>query len=520
MAYEMFIDVGPEGERIALLKDKKLVELHQGISDSSKFRVGEIYLGKVKKIMPGLNAAFVDVGHEKDAFLHYHDLGPYINSLVKITNETLKGARSDGNLTDFKLEPETLKTGKINEVLKRNQQILVQIAKEPISTKGPRLTTEISIAGKYFILVPFYDTVNVSKKISTLEERKRLKNLGNSLKTPKLGLICRTAAEEKGGQDLHQDILELQQKWESVFDKLPHANVRDKVLGEDQKSFAVLRDLLSYDFANITVNSKTLHEEMKVHLATINKDLPKVLKHYTGKAKIFSHYGIDKQIQSSFGKTVSCPGGAYVIIEHTEALHSIDVNSGSKQAKSANQEENALAANLDAAREIARQLRLRDMGGIVVIDFIDLRTPNFKRQLFNTLKEAMDDDKAKHTILPMSKFGLIQITRQRVRPEMSIKTAESCPTCNGTGSIVSSVNLGDDMENDLDYLLTNAKHKSITLVTNPYLASYAKEGFPSRQMKWFGKYKKWVGIKVDIKKGMLDYSFLDSQGETIDLQRS
>lgn len=519
MAYDMIIDVGQDGERIALLKDKKLVELHQETTDSGNFLVGEIYLGKVKKIMPGLNAAFVDVGHEKDAFLHYHDLGPYIRSWQKITKETLDGSRKDGNLTDFVLEPETVKTGKISQVLKRNQQILVQILKEPISSKGPRLTTEISIAGRYFILVPFYDTVNVSKKVSTLEERKRLKNLGNSLKTPKLGLICRTAAEQKGGQDLHQDILELQQKWESIFTKLPNAQPRDKVLGEAQKSFAILRDLLSYEFSSITVNQKMLYEEMKTHLTSIDKQLPKVLKHYTGKEDIFSQFGVDKQIQSSFGKSVSCAGGAYLIIEHTEALHSIDVNSGSKQARSSNQEENALAANLDAAREIARQLRLRDMGGIVVIDFIDLRTPNFKKQLWNTLSEAMAEDKAKHTILPMSKFGLIQITRQRVRPEMSITTAENCPACNGTGSITSSVMIMDDIEKHLAHLVTVANHKNLTLVTNPYLAAFVKSGFPSLRMMWYKKHKVWVKVKSDIKQGMLDYGFTDQYDEAISLDK-
>ena len=520
MAYEMIIDVGQEGERIALLKDKKLVELHEEKSDNSNFLVGEIYLGKVKKIMPGLNAAFVDVGHEKDAFLHYHDLGPYINSWVKITNETIDGKRTEGDLSSFRLEPETVKTGKISQVLKRNQQILVQIAKEPISSKGPRLTTEISIAGRYFILVPFYDTVNVSKKVSTLDERKRLKNLGNSLKTPKLGLICRTAAEQKGGQDLHQDILELQQKWESIFTKLPNARPRDRVLGEAQKSFAILRDLLSYDFASITINQKLLFEEMKSHLTSIDSKLPKVLKHYTGKENIFGQYGVDKQIHSSFGKTVSCSGGAYLVIEHTEALHSIDVNSGSKTARSSNQEENALAANLDAAKEIARQLRLRDMGGIVVIDFIDLRTPNFKKQLFNTLRDAMEDDKAKHTILPMSKFGLIQITRQRVRPEMSIKTSEKCPTCSGTGNITSSVMIIDDIEHHLEYLFEIAKHTKLTIVTNPYLAAYMKQGVLSRRMRWFSKYKKWVNINGDIKQGMLDYSFLDHNNDPIDIDKS
>lgn len=518
MAYEMIIDAGPEGERIALLKDKKLVELHQEKSDNS-FLVGEIYLGKVKKIMPGLNAAFVDVGHKKDAFLHYHDLGPYIKSWLKITENTIQGNRKDGDLSRFDLEPETLKTGKIGDILKRNQQILVQIAKEPISSKGPRLTTEISIAGRYFILVPFYDTVNVSKKVSTNEERKRLKNLATSLKAPKLGLICRTAAEEKGGQDLHQDIMELQSKWNSIFDVLPTAVVRDKILGEAQKSFAIIRDLMSYEFATIAVNQKSLYEELKVHLGTIDKQLPKVLKHYSGKEDIFAQFGIQKQIQSSFGKTVSCPGGAYLIIEHTEALHSIDVNSGSKQNRTANQEENALATNLDAAREIARQLRLRDMGGIVVIDFIDLRSPNFKKQLYNTLKDAMSEDKAKHTILPISKFGLVQITRQRVRPEMTIATAETCATCGGTGKVQSSVMILDDIDKHLDYLLLSSKQSSLTILTNPYLAAYITQGFPSKRTKWYMKYKKWVKVKSDFSYGMLDYSFLDQYNEKIDIDK-
>lgn len=518
MAYDMIIDVGADGERIALLKDKKLVELHEEKNDNS-FLVGEIYLGKVKKIMPGLNAAFVDVGYEKDAFLHYHDLGPNIRSWLKITEETLSGKRQDGDLTHFELEPETLKTGKIGDILKRNQQILVQIAKEPISSKGPRLTTEISLAGRYFILVPFFDTVTVSKKISTNDERKRLKNLATSLKTPKLGLICRTAAEQKRGQDLHKDILEIQNRWINIFKILPKAQTRDKVLGEAQKSFAIIRDLLSYEFSSITVNQKLLYENLKSHLSSINDQLPKVLKLYTGKESIFSQFGIDKQIKSSFGKTVSCSGGAYLIIEHTEALHSIDVNSGSKQNRSANQEENALATNLDAAHEIARQLRLRDMGGIIVIDFIDLRSVNFKKQLYNTLQVAMEEDKAKHTILPMSKFGLIQITRQRVRPEMAITTAEKCPTCQGLGTVTTSVLIVDDIDKHLDYLLLSANYPKLQIATNPYIAAFLTKGMPSHRMKWFFKYKKWIDVKVDMQYGMIDYEFLDKDGEIIDLDK-
>jgi ribonuclease G len=517
--YELIIDSGLESDRIALLKDKKLVELHQEKQDS-QFSVGEIYLGKVKKIMPGLNAAFVDVGHEKDAFLHYHDLGPYIKSWIKVTKATQQGGQKSGDLTDFKMEPETLKTGKIGNILKKNQQILVQISKEPISSKGPRLTTEISIAGRYFILVPFYDTVNVSKKVSTIEERKRLKNLATSLKTPKMGLICRTAAENKGGQELHKDIIELQDRWESIFKNLPKAKVRDKVLGEPKRSFSIIRDLLSYDFTSINVNTKPLYDELHERLSVIDKSLVKKLKLYKGKEPIFAQFGVQKQIKASFGKTVSCPGGAYLIIEHTEALHSIDVNSGSKQNRSKNQEENALATNLDAAEEIARQLRLRDMGGIVVIDFIDLRTPTLKRQLTDALKKAMSEDKAKHTILPMSKFGLVQITRQRVRPEMNVATAETCPTCRGTGTVSSTALIEDEISSHLEYLIETAQHKKLTLVSNPYIIAFLKDGVPSVRQKWFFKYKQWIKLKEDINCHMLEYNFLDKNEEPINLDKA
>jgi ribonuclease G len=334
-----------------------------------------------------------------------------------------------------------------------------------------------------------------------------------------MGLICRTAAEQKGGQDLHQDILELQAKWEKIFKVLPTAKVRDRLVGEARKSFMIIRDMLSFEFSSITVNNKVLHDELKLQLETVNDELPKILKLYTNKENIFASYGIDKAIKASFGKTVSCAGGSYLIIEHTEAMHTIDVNSGSKQNRSKSQEENALATNIDAALEIATQLRLRDMGGIIVIDFIDLRTPKFKKELYNTLKNAMEHDMAKHTILPMSKFGLIQITRQRVRPAMSVVTTESCPTCQGTGKVTSSLLIIDEIEKHVDYLLNKAKHNKLSLTTNPYLVAYIKSGFPSLRMRWFSKYKKWINISADSNCGMLEYHFHDAKGEAIDIDK-
>jgi ribonuclease G len=493
---ELIIDFSSKGEKIALLRDKKLVELHQQEAESS-FSVGDLYLGKVKKFKPEIRAAFVDVGYHKDAFLHYHDLGPHIRSVVKLSRLASQGGTKSVNFSTFKKEKETLKTGKITDVLKKNQQILVQVVKEPISSKGPRLSAEISIAGKYYIFVPFISNVSVSKKITSEEERNRLKNLSVSLKGENYGLICRTAAEGKAVKELHQDIQNLETRWNEVLDNLKNARPGQLVYGDSSRSHMVLRDLLSQKFETIVTNDKGFHDELKLFLNELSPEMSKALKLYKGKTSLFSHYGIDKQIKMSFGKTVNLKGGPYLVIEHTEALHVIDVNSGNTQMKGEKQEDYALQVNIDAAEEIARQLRLRDMGGIIVIDFIDLRTPAKKRQLTDALKKAMEDDLAKHTILPVTKFGLVQITRQRVRPELKITTSEDCPMCGGTGKVDSSMLLSDEVENKLIEILKFTNHKAIELVTNPYLGAYFKQGFMNKPMKWYLKYKKWVKVTID-----------------------
>jgi len=514
LANELIIDFDSSGERIALLRDKKLVELHIE-SSGANFSVGDFYVGVVKKFKQELNAAFVDVGYHKDAFLHYHDLGPNIRSLNKLTRAAMQGGMDSGDLSKFALEPETLKTGRINSTLKKGQKVLVQISKEPISSKGPRLSTEISIAGKYFIFVPFIDSVSVSKKIEDREERQRLKTLALSLKGPNFGLICRTAAVGQSAQELHKDILELRERWDTLVKNLRNAKAGQLILGDGNRSQLVLRDLLSEKFSNIVTNDKDYYEELKKYVNHLSPDLGKVLKLHKGKESIFSYYGVDKQIKISFGKNVNMQGGAYLIIEHTEALHVIDVNSGSRQRSGESQDEYALSVNLESAEEIARQLRLRDMGGIIVIDFIDLRNPAHKRQLTDALKKAMSLDRAKHTILPMSKFGLVQITRQRVRPEMNITTNEECPMCHGNGTVEASILLSDEIEETLLQLLKFGTNKKIELCLHPYLHAYFTKGFPSKQWQWFAKHRKWVNITSDSNYHFGEYRFFDSNEEEI-----
>ena len=516
MSNELIISATQDGCRIALLKDKTLVEFHQE-AEGSKFTVGDIYLGTVKKVVPGLNAAFIDVGYDKDAFLHYLDLGPQFSSLQKFTKLVRAKKMNGGRLDKFNSEPDIDKHGKIIQQLTKNQLIPVQIVKEPISTKGPRLSCELSLAGRYLVLVPFSNAVSVSKKITSGEERKRLLRLIQSIKPEKFGVIIRTVAENKEVAELDRDLRNLVKTWEEGMTRLPNAQPRDKVIGELDKTSSLLRDLLNESFDNVHVDDKKMYDEVKAYIRTIAPDKEKIVKLYTGKAKIFEHYGIEKHLKSAFGTTVSLRTGGYLIIEHTEALHVIDVNSGNKSNREENQETTALSVNVEAAREIARQLRLRDMGGIIVIDFIDMKSIDNKKLIYKVMKEQMMDDKAKSTILPLSKFGLMQITRERVRPQMNIITKELCPTCNGTGKITASILTSDLIEKNIEHLLVKQNEKDLVLAVHPYLHAFFTKGIFSQRVKWYFKFKRWVNIVIDTSLAVTEYKFLNKEGEEIQL---
>jgi ribonuclease G len=501
---------------IAQLEDRKLTELNREKSNNS-FSVGDIYLGRVRKVMPGLNAAFVDVGYEKDAFLHYLDLGPQVQSLIKFTTQGLAGKLESASLEHFTNEPDIRKDGKITQVLNSSMSVLVQIAKEPISTKGPRISSELSLAGRYLVLVPFSDKISVSQKIKDPEEKSRLKRLIQSIRPPGFGVIIRTVASNKKVAELDQDLNELVQRWEQLVKNLPTAQPKNKVLGEINRTSALLRDVLNDSFQSIAVDDTSIYNEVRSYIAHIAPDKEKIVKHYKGKEDIFESFGIDRQIKAAFGQNVSLKSGAYLIIQHTEAMHVIDVNSGHRTRSDNDQETNALDTNMEAAQEIARQLRLRDMGGIIVIDFIDLHSPQNRKVLFDKLKELMAQDRAKHTILPPSKFGLIQITRQRVRPELVIETLEKCPSCGGSGQIQPSILVTDEIENNLRYIVTEQNQKGLKLLVNPILEAYIKRGLPSMQMRWWLKYKTWVRVRPVPSYHFLEYHFLNKLDEEIKL---
>ena len=486
MNNELIIRSSSTSVDFALLKDGKLIELHKDEEDN-QFSVGDIFIAKIRKTVSGLNAAFVNVGYEKDAFLHYHDLGPQLPTLLKFVKRVSTGKLKDFSLKNFPAEKDIDKNGKIADAVKSNQSILVQVVKEPISTKGPRISSELSIAGRYVVLVPFSDRISISQKIESREEKARLKRLMQSIRPKGFGVIVRTVAEGKMVAELDKDLQNLVDRWTAMCKKLHNAHLPSKVLGEMNRASSMLRDLFNDSFTNICVDDETLYYQIKDYLQEIAPNKESIVKLYQNTVPIYEKHGIERQIKTSFGKTVSMSRGAYLVIEHTEALHVIDVNSGNRSSKAKSQEDTALEVNLIAATEIARQLRLRDMGGIIVVDFIDMGKAENRKKLFNHLRDEMSDDRAKHKILPPSKFGLIQITRQRVRPEMNIKTREKDP--NGDGEIEAPISVVNRIQADLIKLFKK-DYKKITLHTHPFIAAFLTKGFPSVRSKWFLEHKK------------------------------
>jgi ribonuclease G len=514
---DLIIDVGDSEVALALLEDKQLIELNKE-KQNIKFSVGDVYLGKVKKIMPGLNAAFINVGYERDAFLHYLDLGAQFRTQNKYYLTAIQKQGKVPPVHKFKPEPDIDKDGKITDVLTVGQTVIVQITKEPISTKGPRLASEISLAGRNLVLMPYSDKVSISSKIESIEEKNRLKTLVQSIKPRNYGVIVRTVAEGKKVNVLDAELRELVEKWESAFTTLKKDLKSPRLfIGEMNRTSTILRDMLNVTFNSIHINDPALAEDIRVYIREIAPEKEKIVKVYKSTLPIFDHFGINKQIKALFGKTISFKHGAYLIIEHTEALHVIDVNSGNRSRSGSDQESNALEVNMEAATEIARQLRLRDMGGIIVVDFIDMQSAENKQQLYDKMKEVMASDRTKHNILPLSKFGLMQITRQRVRPEMNIVTDEKCPSCQGTGETKPTILFTDELERGLSFIVDKIKTRKLILNVHPFVASYLKKGLFPLFRKWNFKYKISLKIQAVTSYHMLEYHFYDHYDNEIDL---
>ena len=518
MTSEVIIDVQQKDISIALLEDKQLVEYQQEQRTAS-FSVGNIYVGKVKKLMPGLNACFVDVGSERVSFLHYLDLGTQYNSYEKYLKQVVSDRKKLFPIQKAHIQPALKKDGSIANVLKVGQEVLVQIVKEPINTKGPRLTCELSFAGRYLVLIPFDDSVSVSTKIKRGEERSRLKQLIQSIKPKNFGVIVRTVAEGKRAAELDAELKILLKRWEDTITKVQKTTQSPQLCFEEEsRSIALLRDLFNPTYDGIYVNDNTVHDEIKNYLGIIAPEKKDIVKLYNGTVPIFDNFNITKQLKSGFGKTVNYKHGAYLIIEQTEAMHVVDVNSGTRIKKENGQEANALETNLGAADELARQLRLRDMGGIIVVDFIDMKLPEDRQMLYERMCKNMQKDRAKHNILPLSKFGLMQITRQRVRPVMSVNVEETCPTCFGKGTIKSSILFTDTLESKIDTLVHKIGIRKFYLHVHPYVAAYINKGVFSLKRQWQMKYGLGIRVIPSQKLAFLQYEFYDTNKQFIDMQ--
>lgn len=518
MRSELVVDVQPKEISIALLEDGRLMSL-QKEARNIKFAVGDIYYGRIKKLMPGLNAAFVDIGSEKDAFLHYLDLGSQFSSSNAFIQGAIKEPQKTPQLSKFKLSQDIDKQGAISNILTLGQHVVVQVSKEPISTKGPRLTTELAFTGRFMVLIPFSNKVSISQKIKSTEEKMRLRQLMESIRPKNFGVIVRTSAENKRVAELNNELNTLLRSWEETIEKLQKSTPPALLHEEDSRAVGIIRDIFSPSFENIFVNDAETYSQIYNYVSLIAPERKDTVQLYAKDEPIFDAYNVTKQIKSSFGKAVSFKSGSYIIIEHTEALHVIDVNSGNRNKNADNQEENALDVNLRAADEIARQLRLRDMGGIIVIDFIDMNSAEHRQKLYDHMREVMANDRARHNILPLSKFGLMQITRQRVRAALDVETLESCPSCYGKGLVQPSILFTDRLREKIDYVVNTLGINDFILYVHPYVYAYIRQGlFNSIYKKWRSEFGRKFKIVSNQALAFLEYKFLDGSRNEIDVR--
>ena len=480
---DLIVDVNSTEISIALLENRKLIELNKESSQGHSYSVGDVYLGKVKKLLPALNAAFVDIGDEKEAFVHYLDLGLYFSSFDEFVRRLNPNADAKNLYSHIKIGPILQKEGRIENVLTQGQMIIVQIVKEPISTKGSRLTAEISLAGRNIVLLPFAEKVSVSQKIASKEEKRRLETLVRNILPKNYGAIIRTAAEGKNAAVLDAELMALIEKWESSWAKIAKSKSIQQLFTEYSKTTTVLRDLLNDSFSNIYINNEAVYDEARNYISLISPEQEKIVRLYKGDQPIFDHFEVTRQIKSSFGKVVPIKQGAYLVIEHTEALHVIDVNSGTR-GKNKEQEQNTYDVNCYA--QVAA--------------------------LMARLGLSSQSDRAKHNVLPLTKFGLMQITRQRVRPATEINTTEICPVCHGTGKIAPSLLIDEAIERKLAFYVYEKEMKSFTLRTSPILGAYLTRGMFSKLGKWKRKYKCKIRLVEDTGFSVLQNELYDEKG--------
>lgn len=489
---EIVINSTNEDTRIALLEDGKLVELFVERPDNERM-VGDIYKGRVRKVVKGMQAAFIDIGFQQDGFLHFSDMGSNVNQLFADIEEE---ESESGGKSRPDLEP--------SELLRNGQEVSVQIIKEPISSKGPRVTTELTLPGRFLVLVPNQHRVGVSRKISTSQERRRLRQLVRKMLPKNFGLIVRTVAEGKSDDVLKQDLNRLLKEWQIIEEKMRTAKPPMLLFKDLGMASSVIRDLFTSDVKRVVVDSRKMHREITRYLKEAGSELLERVEYFKSRRPIFDVFNIEEEIQKSLQKKVWMKNGGYVIIEHTEALTVVDVNSGRYFGRK-DHEKNSLKINLEAAREIARQLRLRDVGGLIVIDFIDMEEEGNKRRLFMELLKEFSRDRAASNIQELSNFCIVEMTRERIRPSLIYNIAEPCTVCEGTGLVLTRGTVLANIERAIRRYVATRLDRRLILQVHPNMAEFLNNKPFGRRFRLMWKY--WVKIILEEDKTLASHQF-------------
>ncbi len=500
MVKEIIINSTSSQNRVAITEDGKMVDFFVDHPEKRRM-VGNIYFGKVARVLPGIRAAFIDIGMKHDAFLHFSDIGDTLPDMLGIF-EDHEDSDFDDEEDEFrdKSRKKSENTSKVEverqiPKLHKGQEMLVQIIKEPVKDKGVRVTSSVSIPGRFCVLLPFDNKIGVSKKIGDYRERRRLRKLAREIIPSNCGLIIRTAAKEQSEETLAGDLKYLVDAWEKIQHKIKHSSPPALVYSDLSTTSSVIRDMFTPEVSKIFIDNKKLYKEIRNYVHFIQPELANKVELYKSATSIFDAFKIEEQIKALMGRRVHMPSGGHIVIEHTEAMTVIDVNSGRYAAKK-DQELNSLKTDLEAAREIVRQLRLRDIGGLIVVDFIDLEDEKNRKKIYDELKKEFKKDRAKVAMLAMTDFGLMQITRERIRENLSQSMHEVCPYCGGSGMLTKKSNMIHDIEEWLRRYKNEGKTRSLILKVHPSLGLILKEGVISTLRKLEFRY--WVKIKMEI----------------------
>ncbi|GBD86881.1 ribonuclease G [bacterium BMS3Abin03] len=472
MVKEIIINSTSTQTRVAITEDGNLVDFFVDYPENRRM-VGDIYLGRVARVLPGIRAAFIDIGMKHDAFLHFSDIGERTHQIQEMLGEDVPVDDDEDNSSNQN-DRYSDNRQSVPKLFK-GQEIIVQITKEPVNNKGVRVTSSISLPGRYCVLLPYDNKTGISKKITDFRERRRLRYIARSILPKNFGLIIRTVAKHQSEKAMRDDLQNLLKQWEEIKETAQSETPPALIYQDLNTTSSVIRDLFNSEVSKVFIDSKKLFREIKNYVKMVQPGMLDKVELYKSSRGIFDEFNIDKQINTLMGRKVPLPSGGYLIIEHTEAMVVIDVNSG-RYAKSREQEQNSLRTDLEAAREIVRQMRLRDIGGIIVIDFIDLEEEKNRKKIFDELKKEFRKDRAKVSILPMSDFGLVQITRQRIRQNIMQTMKDVCPICLGTGMITKDSHLIYDIEAWLKKLKRNSRERNLIIKCNPATASKLREG--------------------------------------------